>query len=267
MLQRAAAVSFASVLAGLLHEDSSDEGLPIPQVNAPCHEEEPANTTHHGEESESQWLAELTGVCSGASSDTPPHWSYHPTATASSPDTGPLPEDAVDTEDTEDSSNSAGTLPAIWLNLLPRGISPEFARLPRWNEVLPNLELFPIQFRLPPIGSTTGVILQHSHSQLEQLRARHPHVFKIGITCHPVQRWAYACYAYRRDSECWQGMQVIYATESAIAAAFVEAHMIYVYKGTPGCRNCRAGGDSSCVSADGPHFTYIVYKSLAPPSD
>jgi hypothetical protein len=266
MLQQAAAISFASVLAGLLHEDSSDEGPQIPQVNAPCHEEEPAHTTHRGDESETQSLAELTGVCGGASSDAPPHWRNHPTATASSPDKGQLPED---TEDTEDSSNSSGTVPAIWQlsAQLPRGISPEFARLPRWNEILPNLDAFPIEFWLPPVGSTTGGIIQHAHWQLEQLRARHPHVFKIGITCHPVQRWAYASYAYRRDSERWQGMQVIYATESAIAAAFLEAHMIYVYKDTPGCRNCRAGGDSSCVSADGPHFTYIVYKSLAKPSD
>jgi hypothetical protein len=86
MLQQAAAISFASVLAGLLHEDSSDEGPQIPQVNAPCHEEEPAHTTHRGDESETQSLAELTGVCGGASSDAPPHWRNRPTATASSPD-------------------------------------------------------------------------------------------------------------------------------------------------------------------------------------
>ena len=140
-------------------------------------------------------------------------------------------------------------------------------QLPRWSEVLPNLHVWPIDFRLPPVGSTTGGIIKHAHWRLKVLRSRHPHVFKVGITCNPVQRWASATYAYRRDSEGWHGMQVIYATASAIAAAFLEAHMIYMYKDTQGCRNCRTGGDSSCVSADGPHFTYIVYKSLAKPCD
>jgi hypothetical protein len=294
----AAVVSFASVMEGLLREDSGHDyddtqiqQTQIHQVTLPCHEEGP--TTKHEEESgTTSWImelvtaavpqpqgAELAAATQRANLVAAPQCA-NLVAVPQDVNLAAVPQDvnlAAVPQDTEDSSSTGGTtlrstedpedMSQQQTAQFPLGISPELARLPRWNEILPNLNCFPIEFRLPTIGSTTGGILQHGHRRLELLRARHPHVFKIGITCHPVQRWAYATYAYRRDTEGWHGMLVIYATESAIAAAFLEAHMIYVYKDTHGCRNVRTGGDSSCVSADGPHFTYIVYKSLAKPCD
>ena len=59
-------------------------------------------------------------------------------------------------------------------------------------------------------------------------------------------------------------MKPICVTESSFSAALLECMLISKFKGTPGCRNERPGGETASPG-EGPHFTYLVYRVLTPP--
>lgn len=97
------------------------------------------------------------------------------------------------------------------------------------------------------------------------LSAKHPCVYKVGITGNPFRRWSHPTYGYSRDRfERWQGLKVIAITADSFSASLLETMLITAFKGSPGCRNERPGGESAASHA-GPFFTYVLYRVLTPP--
>lgn len=137
-------------------------------------------------------------------------------------------------------------------------------------EILPNLLETgycdgKIGFDIPKNPkATASQVIQHVERCVSRLSSKHPAVFKIGITQDPVGRWQNKVYGYCRDREKWQGMKIMSISSTSFAAGLLETMLINKYRGTPGCRNERPGGESAAPS-DGPHFTYVVFKVLTPP--
>ena len=154
-----------------------------------------------------------------------------------------------------------------WLEFLPKNV----LQLPRLSsEVLPllrtNSSCLRISFDLcKSPKATASTYLAHAETQIRKLFIKHPAVYKIGITFNPAQRWTHPKYGYSRDPfERWEGMKVIFASESSFAAALVESSMIRIFKGCPGCRNEKPGGETASQQ-EGPYFAYVVYRVLVPP--
>lgn len=153
-----------------------------------------------------------------------------------------------------------------------RKLKPDVACLPRLQlEVLPDLWNKQycqgcIVFQLPEIGASASQVTKHGEEVIAKLSAKHPAVYKIGITSNPVRRWLHPTYGYAKDTkERWQGMKIWAVTSNSLSVALLEHFMISRFQNNPGCRNIRPGGESAVPGA-GPHFAYVVARLLAPPS-
>lgn len=154
-----------------------------------------------------------------------------------------------------------------------RHLREDVSQLPRlWKEILPQLDETKdargaILFDLPKSPkASASTILAHAEGCVRSLFSKYPAVFKIGITCNPVQRWNNSRYGYAFDKvEGWLGMKVIAACETSFTAGMLESALIRIFRDSPGCRNHRPGGETPSVDP-GPHFTYVVYKIMLPPS-
>lgn len=153
-----------------------------------------------------------------------------------------------------------------------RKLKPDVVCLPRLQlEVLPDLWNKQyckgcIVFQLPEISATASQVTKHGEEVIAKLSAKHPAVFKIGITSNPVRRWLHPTYGYARDTiERWQGMKIWAVTSNSLSVALLEHFMISKFQNLPGCRNSRPGGESAAPGA-GPHFAYVVARLLVPPS-
>lgn len=155
-----------------------------------------------------------------------------------------------------------------WIHMLRQDV----VGLPRLHEeVIPGLleSLYckgSITFDLPKSPKATAYqVTQHAERCVANLSNKYPAVFKIGITSSPVKRWIHPVYGYSLDRrEHWQGMKIISITSTSFSAALIETMLISRFKGTPGCRNEKPGGESASPG-EGPHFTYVVYRVLFPP--
>lgn len=155
-----------------------------------------------------------------------------------------------------------------WLQSLRHDV----AQLPRLHdEILPELigtqncnGKITVEIAKNP-KATASQVTKHVESVVSNLSSKHPAVFKIGITANPVGRWNHPNYGYAIDHrEKWQGMKIISVSSSSFTAALLESFLISKFRGTPGCRNEKPGGESACPG-EGPHFTYVVYRVLVPP--
>ncbi|CAK9106713.1 unnamed protein product [Durusdinium trenchii] len=91
-------------------------------------------------------------------------------------------------------------------------------------------------------------------------------VFKIGFTHCPHSRLRNPVFGYLGELQKWERMVIVFASSEAVGPAFLEAALIQKYKGTPGCRNERDGGET-VKESEGPYFTYFVYQSFKRPSN
>ena len=127
-----------------------------------------------------------------------------------------------------------------------------------------------IQLKLPPVSANAGQALAWCREIIRKLLIQGPHVYKVGITGHPVFRFykkpsqvsPSPGYFYEKDK--FQFMWLLYAAATWEEAALMEAVLIESLLHKPGCRNLRPGGEGRQVFA-GPYFCYIVYKSLLVP--
>ena len=157
--------------------------------------------------------------------------------------------------------------PWHWLDSLPASI----AMLPRLKaEVCTALEdskfaSGAISFDLSP-SQLASTVLGHAELVVRSFSAKHPALHKVGITNNPVQRWQNPSYGYAVDRHVsWDGMKIIFVHSSAQAVALLEASLIRLFNGSPGCRNVRMGGEGVDMQCDGPFFCYVTYKVLRPP--
>ena len=157
--------------------------------------------------------------------------------------------------------------PWHWLCTLPTSIT----MLPRLKaEVCSALEdskfaSGAISFDLNP-SQLASTILGHAELVVRSLSSKHPALHKVGITNNPVKRWQNGAYGYAVDRHVsWEGMKIIFIHADAQAVAFLEASLIRLFHGSPGCRNVRLGGEGIDMQCDGPFFCYVVYKILRPP--
>ena len=113
--------------------------------------------------------------------------------------------------------------------------------------------------------ATASQVIAFAEARIHALSVQHPAVFKIGLTSNPIRRWGHATYGYKHDViERWEGMKVLSIVRCSFSAALIETTLITKFKGTPGCRNERPGGETACPG-DGPHFVYVVFRILTPP--
>ena len=188
------------------------------------------------------------------------------------------------TEQLDTFSWSSGKLPelvssyAAWRPASPwdwlASITETVRSLPRLqDELRPALEATnfsngEIVFNLVNQGkhqALSGKILEHCEVVTRSLSFRGPCIFKIGITENPVSRWCVRKYAYKNDAiEKWQGMVVLHMDSDSFVCGLIEAHLIRVFRETPGCRNTAHGGES-LSPLPGPHCVYVVFRSLVPP--
>ena len=153
--------------------------------------------------------------------------------------------------------------PWYWLSLLPETIT----GLPRMvADVIPSLQSTSfaencVVFEL--CGATVpSAILDHCEISINSIFAKHPAIYKIGITRNPVERWQIG---YAKDTHAWSEMKVLVALADPVAIGFVEAALIRRYQGSPGNMNIRRGGEGVDLSGAGPYFAYVVYRCLVPP--
>ena len=122
-----------------------------------------------------------------------------------------------------------------------------------------------IIFDLPKSKSNASQVARHCEECISKLSRKHPAVFKVGITSNPVRRWMHPTYGYALDcKERWQGMKILFVAANSFSVALLESFMISQFKGKPGCRNEKPGGESACPG-EGPHFLYVVFRILVPP--
>jgi len=116
--------------------------------------------------------------------------------------------------------------------------------------------------RLPCVEASgkmalAGSALRRAKSIVEELLQREgPAVFKIGITCNPLNRWlAYAMDGYHQ-------FHLLYATEESGVVQMLEAALIDSFQERSGCRNIARGGEGPVGKP--PFFAYLA---LAPCRD
>ena len=140
--------------------------------------------------------------------------------------------------------------------------------LPRWKtDIVPQLEATKfgdgqLVFNLVDQSKQHALaskILEHAEVVSRSLSFHGPCVYKIGICADPVSRWGF----YKRASEKFQGMVILHMAESSFEVGMIESHLIRLFRSTPGCRNTAPGGET-LSSQPGPHFVYVVYKTLGP---
>ena len=89
-----------------------------------------------------------------------------------------------------------------------------------------------LSFRLAPISSTSGQVLQHCRRIIESFCERlKPCTFKVGFTHDPGFRFYNHTFGYVRDRDGWQGMMVIFCSHDPVVTSYVEAAMIQVFLG------------------------------------
>ena len=150
-------------------------------------------------------------------------------------------------------------------------IHPSLRYLPRFQEeVLADLKKTNfadgrVSFRLAS-SSLASTVLGHGESVIRKLSGKHPALYKVGITCNPIRRWCHSKYGYVKDRhDKWDGMLIIHTHEDPQVVCFLEAALIRVFLGCPGCRNTRLGGEGVDHDLPGPFFCYVVHKVLTPP--
>ena len=157
--------------------------------------------------------------------------------------------------------------PWYWLQDLPEALR-NLHRMQ--SEVLRDLESSAfasgaISFDIPSNGNLASGVLQHAELTIRCLSSKHPALHKIGITSNPVKRWEHTEYGYKYDKQPWDKMTVVHIHHDAHAICLLEAALIRIFLGTPGCRNIRPGGEGVHCEATGPFFCYIVHRLLVPP--
>ncbi len=102
---------------------------------------------------------------------------------------------------------------------------------------------------------TCGNILHHCKCQVDAVRLDFGGavcVFKIGITCAPIQRFRF----YRAEN--FESMTLLHASVDYNVTNMLEAALIGLFWVTRGCRNINRGGEGNIHLRPPPYFTYIV---------
>ena len=155
-----------------------------------------------------------------------------------------------------------------------RNMDLQLARLPRMvDEILPSLEssnfcsdAISFHYQVGDSALVASAVLSQCQAAIENLYARHPAIFKIGLTKSPVARWGNPSYGYASDKyDKWTGMKVLFAHKEPLAAGLVESALIQHFMSVPGCRNVNPGGEGVDQNCPGPYFTYVVFRVLVPP--
>lgn len=158
-----------------------------------------------------------------------------------------------------------------------------------------------IDFKLPPLHSTSGVVLTRAVGSMENLFLKHyPMIFKVGFCHDPVFRWCNSLYGYSTAKDKWTTLCVLYMSDEPYSVSMLEAALIEKYRsiltyiiycihcfalcdflgfehvwhipaakplpfqGKPGCRNIKSGGDNVQLK----HFEwnaymcYVVFRSF-----
>ena len=159
--------------------------------------------------------------------------------------------------------------PWHWLKHLPQPV----LSLPRLeSEIIPDLSRTNfvngcLGFDMSS-GGVASTVLGHGELTIKSFSSKCPALHKVGITSNPVQRWLHSSYGYQQDKHVkWDGMKIIFVHSDVQAVAFLEAALIRLFHGVPGCRNVQLGGEGLKEGSNhsGPYFCYVVYKLLWPP--
>jgi hypothetical protein len=87
-----------------------------------------------------------------------------------------------------------------------------------------------IDFRLPPLRATSGVVLSRAIGTIEGLFSEHyPLIFKVGYCHNCVFRWANPLYGYAGAREKWSHMCVLYISDEHYSVSMLEAALIEKY--------------------------------------
>ena len=116
-----------------------------------------------------------------------------------------------------------------WLTRLP----PSLRSVPGLKDVLLEaLSMGCIDFRLPPMSSTSGVVLVRAIGCMESMFNRHyPCIFKVGYTHNAVHRWSNSIWGYSSSRDKWSNMCVLYMSEEPFSVSMFEAALIEKYRG------------------------------------
>jgi len=93
-----------------------------------------------------------------------------------------------------------------------------------------------------PSGVEWTVLCESAVTTAQRVLHGGPTIFKIGLTRDPLRRWANRAYGYSQEG--FRRMIILCGTVPAWAAA-LEAHLIGIFRGVPGCRNTAPGGEST----------------------
>ena len=102
---------------------------------------------------------------------------------------------------------------------------------------------------------TAGNVLQHCKQKLERLRAElgcQVCVYKIGYTSNPIQRFR----SYELAN--FSVMLLLHVTPCKGTALMLEAALIDLHMGTPGCRNEKPGGEGGGHIEAYHFYVYVV---------
>ena len=87
-----------------------------------------------------------------------------------------------------------------------------------------------IDFKLPPLHSTSGIVLKRAVGSMETLFAKHyPMIFKVGFCHDPVFRWCNSLYGYHTAKEKWTTLCVLYVSDEPYSVSMLEAASIEKY--------------------------------------
>ena len=87
-----------------------------------------------------------------------------------------------------------------------------------------------IDFKLPPLRATSGVVLSRAIGTIEGLFSKHyPLIFKVGYCHNCVFRWANPLYGYSGAREKWSNMCVLYISDEHYSVSMLEAALIEKY--------------------------------------
>ena len=100
--------------------------------------------------------------------------------------------------------------------------------LPRTEQIFEELSKHPaIDYDLPRKNSLSGKVLKHVYQVLDTYKERTwPMIYKAGFTHDPLFRWGNSLYGYQKEKVSWDGMMVVFCSQDALAAAYVEAALI-----------------------------------------
>ena len=102
---------------------------------------------------------------------------------------------------------------------------------------------------------TCGNILQHCMRQVDAVKLDFGGkvcVFKIGITCAPIQRFRFYV------PQNFESMTLLHASVDYNVTNILEAALIGIFRVIRGCRNINRGGEGNIHLRPPPYFTYIV---------